>query len=86
MIPVNELVDEKAKLERTPLGPPKLVINRLDDQSACSRHFETMVETIDIYRGVIVPGFLRWCRISSYSRVSPVRGDSDHWSEHPEMD
>ena len=32
-----------------------------------SHHFETMVETlfVDIRRGIIIPGFLWCCRISS---------------------
>ena len=39
---------------------------------SASHHFETLVKTITffgIYRGIIIPGFLGWCRISSIHSI-----------------
>ena len=39
-------------------------------------HFETML--VGIYRGIVIPGFLRWCKILSTHSINWCRSSSIH--------
>ena len=54
----------------------------------CEIHFETMGNhnLCWYYRRIIIPGFLRWCRILSIHGISKERMGDAVWSKEKEED